>query len=388
MARDLSFDTGVSPAPDRAAEQVQNALAWEAPRLPQLRSSIPRWGAAASWAPPGTIPLVRHRAVAGGHRIVTTDRRAPAGYEIEYDLGVVHQHAQPGTSRLLSTPADFATTSFEGTPDDGIHALGWIENAALPMTYALEVRRLADGGALVLTAGPADPLIATSHAVRTLGFVEGFPIEPRERPHQVAERSFGILTRTTDLTRWRHRYDVLPPGAPAPDAHGVVALGGVLLEPRPHYGAVRLRADGTLSTPGLASGVARGALADQAKWAFAPLRWDARRVPHTWAAKAAGGRMRHALTARGGAGQERLFCHLRSEPRAGWAPLYAAHHPALKDQFVTRSELEATDLGYVVDGILGYTLLRLGQNEGLPAPAEIPWGSRFGQQRRYVDGPA
>ncbi|MEJ7893293.1 MAG: hypothetical protein WKF94_11705 [Solirubrobacteraceae bacterium] len=55
---------------------------------------------------------------------------------------------------------------------------------------------------------------------------------------------------------------------------------------------------------------------------------------------------------------------------------------------MTRSELEATDLGYVVDGILGYVLLRLGQHYGLPAPPEIPWGSRFGQRRRYAEGAA
>ena len=71
--------------------------------------------------------------------------------------------------------------------------------------------------------------------------------------------------------------------------------------------------------------------------------------------------------------------------RRGWAPLYAAHHPALPDQFVTRSTLEATDLGFVIDGILGHVLLRLGQVGGLPAPNEILWGSRFGHARRYTE---
>ncbi|MEJ7893292.1 MAG: hypothetical protein WKF94_11700 [Solirubrobacteraceae bacterium] len=264
---------------------------------------------------------MRHRAVGGERRVVTTDRQPPAGYEIEYDLGVLHQHAQPGTSRLMRTAEGFGTTRFEGRPADGVDAFGWLEDAALPMTHALEVRRLDCDGALALVAGPEDPLLGRSQAVRTLGFVEGFPIEPRRRPDQVVERSFGILTRTTDTAGWRHRYDVLPPGAPQPDGTAVVGLGGVLLTPRPEYRELRLRADTTLHSSILAPRAEPGPLVERAKWALAPLRWDARRVPRAWSARAAGGRVRRlheGVAAAGAPGDERVLCHLRPAPRPGW----------------------------------------------------------------------
>ncbi len=65
-----------------------------------------------------------------------------------------------------------------------------------------------------------------------------------------------------------------------------------------------------------------------------------------------------------------------------------ATHPATGDQLVTRSEWEASDLGYEVDGVLGYAYdppVDLGERTG--GPAEIPWGSRLGRVRRRTGGP-
>ena len=82
-----------------------------------------------------------------------------------------------------------------------------------------------------------------------------------------------------------------------------------------------------------------------------------------------------------------LLGYLRREPSPGWSPLFSAVHPALPDQYVTRSELEATDMGYRVEGILGYVLDRWADRSRDALPAEVKWASRFGQQRRYHEGP-
>ena len=54
---------------------------------------------------------------------------------------------------------------------------------------------------------------------------------------------------------------------------------------------------------------------------------------------------------------------------------------------MTRSALEAGDMGYTVQGILGYVLDRFADRTRESLPAEIKWASRFGQKRRYDEGP-
>jgi hypothetical protein len=82
-----------------------------------------------------------------------------------------------------------------------------------------------------------------------------------------------------------------------------------------------------------------------------------------------------------------LVGYLRGEPCPGWSPLFSAVHPALPDQYVTRSELEATDMGYRVEGVLGYVLDKWADRSREALPAEVKWASRFGQRRRYLEGP-
>src|SRR5581483_823688 len=101
-----------------------------------------------------------------------------------------------------------------------------------------------------------------------------------------------------------------------------------------------------------------------ARWSLAPLGWTEGQ-PRAWAARAALGRGR-ALASRqarvrgiGARSGGATIGYLRREPAPGWSPLYCARHPALADQYVTRSELEAADLGYEIEGVLGYAIDRL-----------------------------
>jgi hypothetical protein len=80
--------------------------------------------------------------------------------------------------------------------------------------------------------------------------------------------------------------------------------------------------------------------------------------------------------------------YVRRDPFAGWGPLFSATHPALGDQYLTRSEIEAIDLGYQLDGVIGYILDGVATRTREHLPAEVKWGSRFGQRRRYIEGHA
>jgi hypothetical protein len=385
VASDLSFDPNGAPPASEALARVTRALRWESPRLPGLRSAVPRWAGTPTWTPPGTIVLVRHRSLGGDHRVVTNDRRPPDGFAIEFDLGSVHLHAQPGTNRLFGNEDGYAITRIEGEMGPSEVALGWIEAAPFPLLNALEVRRLEDG-ALTLVAGQEDPLFRSSQPVSTLGYIEPFPIEPRRRQALAPERGFGVLLRSTDAERWRHHYESAPAAAFATSAPDRVSLGGLLLEERPDYVTLSLRNDGTLVSSLLAPPQPRRSIAAPVKWALAPMRWSEGPLPRLWSLRAAAGRgrrLRDGIARGQGPGHNAVLGYLRPNSAPGWEPLYSSHHPALPDQYVTRSQLEATDLGFVVDGVLGYALRRLADDGEGTIPQEIPWGSRFGQRRRW-----
>jgi len=387
---------------NEAERQTQRWTAWEAPSLQGLTDgskNMRRWAFAATWTPPGCQALVRHRAVDGHRRIVTNDRVPPDGFEIEYDLGVLHRFAHPGTQRLIARDRDggelpqYCRTRFEGEVADEYTGLGYVEEAPLPMLDVLELRRDSTSGENILVAGVDDPLYDRTLPVAALGFIESYPIQPRRPPDMQVEWNLVSLVRTADHERWRHQYSLEDD-----IAAGTVSLGG--LWGRPGGGFVPLCRD---SKGLLVSGLippyrVRPSVRAQLVWAGAPLKWAGRR-PRMWAARATGGRIRAAMlearrdsrdriTARTGHKEDgtALLGYLRREPSPGWSPLFSSRHPALNDQYITRSEAEATDMGYVVEGILGYTLDRLADRLRDEDLVEIKWASHFGQRRRYIEG--
>jgi hypothetical protein len=142
--------------------------------------------------------------------------------------------------------------------------------------------------------------------------------------------------------------------------------------------------DGRVQTPLLPVESRRDPLA-AAKWAAAPLRWDdvpaqERRLAARVRSGYLAGRHRPSSPQPASSG---LLGHLRVETADGWVALYRATHPVTGDHFVTRFELEAADLGYRVDGLLGYASA-LGATRGR-GPETIHWASRAGRGRRYED---
>lgn len=372
----------VEPAA-KAAARLQRSLAWEAPLLPSIpEGSVPRWSTIPTWTPPGTHLLVRHRSREDGRCLVTNDRVSPDGFEIEFDLGLVHQFAQPGTQRLIATPDGFVRTRIEGELDEELTGLGYVEEAPLPLLDALEIRRDPLSGRPTLVAGPEDPLFARAEPLGVVGFIESYPINPRRPLDRRVDWWTVPLRRRSDESAWRHRY------AASRDPADGLSLGGLWPVPAPGFVALEQLPDGRLSTSLLPAGqVARTPVA-AARWVGAPLKWGGRR-PQAWAMRAAAARAQRLAGERGQAppaGRPVTLGYVRQEPAPGWSLLVSATHPALPDQFITRSELEATDLGYEVDGVLGRVADGGADRSRDAQPAEIKWGSRFGQERRYYEG--
>lgn len=386
---------GSAPPREMAARRVASALAWEAPRLPRAsETKVPRWVAGPTWTPPGTILLVRHRALDGGHRLLNNDRTPPAGYAIEFDLGLVHAVAQPGTARLVGGPDGLFCTPFEGQLDGELRGLGYVEQAPLPLLESLELRRVPETGQVTLVAGVADPLWATTEPVGRVGFIEGYPINPREVLDARVDRGMATLLRHVDEQAWRHRYE----SAREPGADAGVALGGLWCEQRKGTVELLARPDGSLTSALLpaAGGSSLPAPKAVARWVGAPLNWTERR-PRAWALKAGASRARHlaataqeslaAVAARRGARavDATSLGWLQAAELPNWSPLFSARHPVLGDQYLTRSELEARDMGYAVEGVIGWVAdWRAGGGRGAD---EVKWASHFGQRRRYVEGP-
>jgi hypothetical protein len=388
MEEGVNLRLGHRYSEEPARLRVERSLAWAAPRLPEAsETKVPRWSAGPTWTPPGTNLLVRHRALDGSGRIITNDRVPPAGYEIEFDLGLVHTVAQPGTARLIATEDDFITSLFEGTLDRGLLALGYVELAPLPLLESLELRR-DENGHVTLVAGPADPLYQLAEPLGRVGFIESYPINPRELVDVYADRHLRTLYRLMDEPNWTHHYTV---GVERP-VEDLFALGGLFSQPRVGLIELRVDADGTIGSDLLSSQAARARTVSKSavRWTGAPLTWEDG-LPRAWAARATLSRARRlALTTRasasrrGGGAQPSVLGYIRSTPAEGWSPLFSARHPVLADQYLTRSELEALDMGYVVEGVVGHLLDR--RAELTRSPHEIKWASRFGQRRRYVEG--
>jgi len=374
------------PPRDAGEAWVHRAVSWQEPLLPGLTNGVVRrWEAAASWNPPETVPLCRHRALDSDDWVVTNSRQPPWGYRLEFDLGVIHRYAFPGTRRLVSEGDVFSLTDDENELTGGRQALGYVEQVPLPMLNVLELRRMPDTGKHVLVAGPDDPLFNWAEAVTTLGWIEAFPIQPRHTQLHVGP--WGAVALRRFVKGWRHCYRT---GERNGEAESV-ALGSLLREPGDALVELRVRPAGRVETELASPSRVSVDPVLAARWMLAPLSWEALPPPR-WAQRATGSRARHLLNCRTRRAErapqrERATLGwLRRSAATGYGALFSATHPVTGDQFLTRSELEATELGYRLDGVLGYAF-----NAGTDAPdalagTAVLWGSRFGKGRRYSEG--
>ena len=108
-------------------------------------------------------------------------------------------------------------------------------------------------------------------------------------------------------------------------------------------------------------------------WGTEALRADTRLSPQ---ARGAGSRLRHlgldSRSRRLAEDEGEILGYLPRQLMPGCSTLCSTIHPVTGDQLVTRFPEEATDAGYVMDGILGAIFDPLGDAAPTP-PEEMPW---------------
>lgn len=331
---------------------MRHMLAHQAPRLPELTpGTVRRWKRSEPWTPPQTQLLYRHVDPETGFRAVNVERKSPSGYEFERILGCARLFPAPGARRLVHAEHSFKLLDAESALAEGEYELGYVEEQPLPMLEALELRRVPRTGQETLVAGAEDPLIYDSEQLAILGWIEAYPILPRaEDILHTGPWAVDLLRRLVDPKAWRHSYRVDTPSEPSDG----VAIGSLHRHPGPGLVELRLRPDGRLAselcTPGRASRDPRKI----GRWLADPLRTERRASLRM---RGSGSRLRHLarhfrarrMVEDGG----ETLGYLRPHGVRGSSPLYSTIHPVTGDQLVTRFPQEATEQGYLLDGILG-----------------------------------
>lgn len=346
------IDINLPQSGDRSEAAMRHLIVHQTPRLPALGpETVRRWKQPEPWTPPQTQLLYRFIDPKTQFRTVLPDEHPPPGYLLERILGSTHLVSLPDTKRLVHANHSFGVTDRQGELVEGEYAMGYVEQEPLILMEPLELRRVSSTGQETLVAGGHDPLAHGSEPIETLGWIEACPILPRGSDiFHTGPWAVVSLRRQADARSRRHSYAV---GAVGESLTGV-DLGGLRRYPGPEMVALRLRPDGRLDSELCAPGRASRNPRKIARWAFEPLRTGrahgggvgemASRVGHLT--------LRYRDRRLVGEGGE-ILGYLRRENVSGCSTLYSTVHPVTGDQLVTRFPEEATDAGYVMDGILG-----------------------------------
>jgi hypothetical protein len=337
----LDFDPGL----DRSEFATRDLIAHQQPRLAEeeLRSAR-RWSITEGWTPPATRFLCRFVSIDASHRMVADHLGAPRGYVLEFVLGAIHRDAAPGLRRLVYGDHNFTLSNEQGVLGEGRDGLGYINQQQLPLLDRLELRRMPEGGEMVLVSGERDPLFEVAEPVAELGWVEPLPLNPIEEPCHLGPWRAVDLRRLDGQGGRRHRY--------ATGTEGTF-LGS--LYPRNGEGlvALRQRSDGRLASDLAVPGRASRNPSRLARWVFDGEGDDPR-------GRGAVGRAAHlAFKSDRGRSDDpgEPLGWLRVAGALAHFPLFSLTHLATGDQLVTGRPEVALARGYTLDGMLGFVYL-------------------------------
>ena len=327
-----------------------------APLLPGRDAyEVPRWGLTPTWIAPLSTVLMRYKERIGERRIVNPGEPPPA-FHLEHFLGAVRSTGVPGTKMLIATGDTYRALPREEwreLPDDAI-TLGYLEEAPLPGLESLALGFHRPTGEHVLVALPEDSLLAAVDVIEVLGFVDPFPLRPRETP--AAERALGLvgLLKTADLAARRHRYAVggFPVGEPIGELGGLAESG--------LQGSVPVWVvDDYVVTDRYRPPRRKPAAAAAVRWTAEPIAWSdlgsptARlKVMLRRSAESVRSRSRLGRGSAAPEGDPQAWLFERAQP--GLQPLYASHHPVTGDQLLTRAVQDAVEMGYEDVQLLGF----------------------------------
>jgi glycosyltransferase involved in cell wall biosynthesis len=329
---------------------------------PRAAAPLPSSPEQASWVPPFSTLIARHRLPDGSHRV--------GG--LEPAPGAVREH-------LLGAIRD---REFAGTVP--FEDLGLLEVAPLPGLDSLGQGIVRATGEVIVISHPEDPLMAEVEIGEHLGFLDPVPQRPREVPLP-AERPVGLvgLLVAVDQGARRHRCAL----GEAPPGEGAFELGAASASKLGGRTPIWIE-DGVLLT-GPPPPPARPPLAGSARWTVGPLTWSDLGAVGARAKVAARrgivATRRRRRPEAGPAPQGEPHAWLFDRPRPGMVPLFAADHPVNGDQLLSRDPELSTRLGYGPARHLGY-LRALAPVTGdlTEHPVPIPWAYRFGHVPRLA----
>jgi len=305
---------------------------------------------AVDWTPLETQPLCRHLHPDQPTRVVTNDRNPPPGLRLEFDLGVTHAFALPGTRRLVARAGTFELSDEQDELAEG-QALGYIEDRPFPQCESLELCEVPESGERVLVAGPEDPLHGVARPIALLGWVQAFPLQPRGGlPHDEPAARVAVLYRQLDSKSGQHLYSVGPSDGESPMA----TVGSLFNSPGMDRVALRLREDGRLATDLARPGRGTRDPRELARWVARSPASDT--GPYRSPTARARNLVRHRLGRRPSDDPGVTLGWLNREGSPGARPLFSTTHPVTGDQLVTCNPQEAVAFGYLFDGILGYVI--------------------------------
>lgn len=345
--RSLRFD--FDRTVDRSVFARADLSAHELPRLPELTlDTTRRWEEWAGWTPPETQQLCRHIAFEDEHRLIAGPY-SPPGYKLEFDLGAVNVNPSPGMKRLVHSNHSFELIDDQNMLDEGRHALGYVLQQPLPQLERLELRRMQDGGQMILVAGSRDPLYDVTEPVADFGWLEAFPLNPRDPVRDIGPWGAITLWRTAVEGGRRHHYAAGP--RPDPEA---VELGSLYPLANDSLLTLGLRSDGRLASEQARPGRASRDPRRLARWLAAE---DGGEGAATGVG-AAGGRLtylaQNTRTRRLAEDRGQVLGGLQPGGGPDLFPLFSTTHLVTGDQLVTCSLGDALARGYVQDGVLGF----------------------------------
>lgn len=373
----------------------QAMLSRLAPAVPALNwDAIRRWLGAASWLPPETELLTRHRAINGPGRILRWGRVPPPGFALERDIGAIQRFAPPGTARLVRGARGLHVVP-RGSPRSAeVEELGHLELAPLPLFRAVE-RAVLDDGTETLLTGDDDPLRTAASELEFLGYVEAFPNLP-SHPPDARRENYGVvgLLRCLDIRARRHVYRI---GSPLPGETLVGELGALHLVAEPGSVPMLCNEHGQLIIAEFRRELAPAGTRTLMHWSTAPLAWRGfgsltprlrASMRRSWEAlRIARGGSPGVQSQNGDAppstAEATRIGYLYRDAAPGRSEMFAARHPATGDLLLTRHPLEAGDMGYGHPTSLGHIIDRAPATGSLDLRrVPVPWASRFGLTAR------
>jgi glycosyltransferase involved in cell wall biosynthesis/GT2 family glycosyltransferase len=325
------------------------------------------------WVPPQSRLLCRHIDQRSGRYQFSNDPVAPPGLALDLIIGCVRDLSFTGTESLM-LDAELGFRLGVNVGHDARELLGFIEQVHLPLLDPLLMGRHRATGQPVLASGDGDPLVAQLEQPVQIGYVEGYPVKPRQPPrHDVAHGLVGLV-RTVDRAARRHRYGA----GHVPNGELAGELGALLIERSNDVEPLLIGSDGRLQIDRKL--VDRPSLQTAVRWAAAPVSWSGNAVPRLRAVA------RRALDcglqlapSRAPACAPSPAGYVLQSPTAWTVPLYQSDHPVLDDQLLSTSEAEPRQFGYVNVRLLGYLVARPLVTDRLGIiRGGVPWAKNFG----------